>query len=113
YGGAYLTGSTQAPPFFAFVQIFMFAMLGVSASDNLLLLFVFWELTSIASYFLIGLAHSEASARKSALRALLITGAGGLALLAGILLLGEAGGTFSISELQKRSAIVQADSRYT
>ncbi len=113
YGGAYLKGSAQGPPFFAFVQLFMLAMLGITAADNLLLVFVFWELTSLASYFLIGLSHSDSAARKAALRALLVTGMGGLALLAGILLLGAVGGTFSIAELQERGELIQADPRYS
>ncbi|RYD37039.1 MAG: hypothetical protein EOP87_04335, partial [Verrucomicrobiaceae bacterium] len=102
YGGGYLKGSIQSPSFFAFVQIFMLAMLGVASSDNLLVLFVFWELTSIASYLLIGLSHQEEAARKAALRALLVTGTGGLALLAGILLVAAVGDSFSLAELQQR-----------
>lgn len=113
YGGSYLKGSAQAASFFAFIQLFMLAMLGVACSDHLLVLFIFWELTSIASYFLIGLSHSDPSARKSALRALLVTGVGGLALLAGILLLGAVGGTFSIAELQHRGDLVRASPLYT
>lgn len=112
YGGGYLKGSAQAAPFFAFVQLFMLAMLGVASADHLLVLFVFWELTSLASYFLIGLSHSDPTARKAALRALLVTGTGGLALLAGILLLGAAAGTFSLAELQERGDIIRADPRY-
>lgn len=112
YGGGYLKGSAQAAPFFAFVQFFMLAMLGVASSDHLLVLFVFWELTSLASYFLIGLSHSDEAARKSALRALLVTGTGGLALLAGILLLGAAGGTFSLAELQEHGNVIRESPLY-
>ena len=112
YGGGYLRGSPQASPFFAFVQLFMLAMLGVASADHLLALFVFWELTSLASYFLIGLSHADLAARKAALRALLVTGSGGLALLAGILLLGHVAGTFSLAELQERGDLIRADQRY-
>jgi multicomponent Na+:H+ antiporter subunit A len=112
YGGSYLSGTPQAGPFFVFVQLFMLAMLGVASADNLLLLFVFWELTSIASYFLIGLSHHDEAARKSALRALLVTGSGGLCLLAGILLLGSAGGTFRLSELQTMGDVIRGHAYY-
>ncbi len=112
YGGGYLKGSPQAPPFFAFVHLFMLAMLGIASSDNLLLLFVFWELTSLASYLLIGLSHQESAARKAALRALLVTSAGGLALLAGILLLGAEAGTYSLVALQNSGDLIRNSSLY-
>jgi len=112
YGGGYLKGSAQAAPFFAFVQLFMLAMLGVASSDHLLVLFIFWELTSLASYLLIGLSHSELAARKAALRALLVTGTGGLALLAGILILGSVGGTYSLAELQTKGDLIRSSPMY-
>jgi multicomponent Na+:H+ antiporter subunit A len=62
-------------------------MLGVVFSDDVFVLFVFWELTSIASYLLIGFKHDKQEARDAARQALLVTGAGGLALLAGLVLL--------------------------
>lgn len=112
YGGGYLKKTPQAVPFFAFVQLFMLAMLGLAASDNLLVLFIFWELTSLASYLLIGLSHDNPDARKAALRALLVTGAGGMALLAGILLLGTVGGSYSLAELQTRGDLVKESPFY-
>jgi len=112
YGGGYLKGSAQSAPFFGFVQLFMLAMLGVASADNLLVLFVFWELTSVASYLLIGLNHQDETARKSALRALLVTGGGGVALLAGILLVGAVGGSFSLSELQGRGDLIRSSPFY-
>jgi len=78
---------------------FMTAMLGLVLADNLLLLFVFWELTSITSFLLIGFDSERESAKRAALQALLVTALGGLALLAGLVLLGLAGGTFQISSL--------------
>ena len=66
-------------------------------------LFVFWELTSISSYFLIGFDHDRETARAAALQALLVTGGGGLALLAGFLLLGQAAGTMEISSLLRNA----------
>jgi multicomponent Na+:H+ antiporter subunit A len=75
------------------------SMLGLVTADDLIAVFVFWELTSITSYLLIGLQHTKASARAAALQALLVTGMGGLVLLAGLLLLGQAAGTFSLAAL--------------
>jgi len=73
------------------------AMLGVVLADNLFVLYVFWELTSITSYLLIGFEDKKGSARAAALQALLITAAGGLAMLAGFVMLGQAAGTYSLS----------------
>lgn len=112
YGAAYLRESPLTPRFLGLVQLFMLAMLGVAGSDHLLALFVFWELTSIVSYFLIGLPHEDSAARKAALRALLVTASGGVALLAGILLLSAAGGTSSIAELQQRGDLIRSHPHY-
>ncbi len=75
------------------------SMLGVVLADNLLLLYVFWELTSVTSYLLIGFEDQKGSARAAALQAILVTGAGGLAMLGGFVLLGQAAGTYSLSEI--------------
>ncbi|MEZ5237752.1 MAG: proton-conducting transporter membrane subunit [Microthrixaceae bacterium] len=75
------------------------AMLGIVWADGLLTLFVFWELTSITSFLLIGFEDRSTTARAAAQRAFLVTGLGGLALLAGLVLLGLQGGTTSISAL--------------
>lgn len=79
--------------------IFTAAMLGVVTAANLLVLFVAWELTSITSYLLIGWTDQDARARAAALQALLTTGAGGLAMLGGFVLIGEAAGTYSLAAL--------------
>ncbi len=81
------------------LTLFAGAMLGVVLSDHLLALFVFWELTSVTSYLLIGNDDTNPRTRDSALNALLITGAGGLALLAGLVLIGQAADTYRMSEL--------------
>lgn len=81
------------------LTLFAGAMLGVVLSDHLLALFVFWELTSITSYLLIGNDDRNPRARDAALSALLITGAGGLAMLAGLIMVGRSGGTYRLSEL--------------
>jgi len=99
YAGAYLEGNPDIGRFYVSLIAFMGAMLGVVLADDLIAMFVFWELTSITSYLLIGFKHEKAYARKSALQALLVTGGGGLALLAGVILLASAGGTTSITGL--------------
>ncbi len=87
YSGAYLGEQAGGGRFFAYLLLFMGAMLGLVLSDNVITLFVFWELTSISSYLLIGFHHHTETSRASALKALLVTGAGGLLLLAGLLLM--------------------------
>jgi multicomponent Na+:H+ antiporter subunit A len=77
----------------------MGSMLGLVLSDNVIALFVFWELTGFTSYFLIGFEHDRPEARRAALQALLVTGAGGLALLAAGILLWQAGGTTSLFQM--------------
>lgn len=104
YAAGYLAGKKDLGRFYLYLFGFMGAMLGVVSSDHLILLFVFWELTSITSYLLIGYYHNEAKSRAAALQALLVTGAGGLCLLAGVILLGRMAGTFLISELLQMDA---------
>jgi multicomponent Na+:H+ antiporter subunit A len=79
--------------------LFAGAMLGVVLSDQLIALFIFWELTSITSFLLIGNDDTNARARAAATQAIFITGAGGLVLLAGLIIIGQAGGSYQISEL--------------
>src|SRR5690606_12226388 len=96
YARTYLKGHVYFDRFFGYLFLFMSAMLGLVLADNALLLFIFWELTSISSFFLIGFNNDQVSSRKSALTALSITGLGGFFLLAGLLLLGNIAGTYSI-----------------
>lgn len=112
YAGGYLAEHPQLGRFYAFLLVFMSSMLGVVLADNLIVLFVFWELTSLSSYLLIGFYHTESESRASALQALLVTGSGGLALLAGFVLLGLAGGSWELSMLLSRAEIVQAHPLY-
>ncbi len=112
YAGGYLKGNPNLGRFYAWLLVFMAAMIGVALSDNILLLFVFWELTSISSYMLIGYEHERESARFSALQAFLVTGLGGLALLAGLLLLGMAGDSFELSVLLQKGDVLRADALY-
>lgn len=99
YASGYLKGNAQIGRFYLFFFMFMASMLGVVLSDNLILLFIFWELTSLSSYFLIGFYHEDENSRKSALQALLVTGIGGLVMLAGFLMMGQMGGNMSLSAL--------------
>src|SRR6476620_8686737 len=75
------------------------AMFGLVTADDLLLLFIFWELTTVLSYLLIGYARTRLSARRSALQALVVTTAGGLAMLVGLIMLGSTAGTYRISAI--------------
>ncbi len=104
YAAGYLHGKKDLGRFYLYLFGFMGSMLGVVSSDHLVALFVFWELTSISSYLLIGYYHTAARSRASALQALLVTGTGGLAMLAGILLLGRMAGTYRVSELNALDA---------
>ncbi|MFC3340645.1 hydrogen gas-evolving membrane-bound hydrogenase subunit E [Paracandidimonas soli] len=99
YASAYLPRTWQTPRFFATLNVFMVSMLGAVISDDLLGLIVFWELTSLSSFMLIGYDPTRAECRRSAQQGLLITVAGGLAMLAGVILLGALTGTYRISEL--------------
>ena len=99
YSSAYFDKPAEYVRFSSYTLIFMTAMLGIVLSDNLLLIFVFWELTSITSYLLIGFKHEKLEAREGARRALLVTGAGGLAMMAGFLLAGITAGTFELTAL--------------
>ena len=91
YASAYMAGHHQTGRFFGLLHAFLISMLGVVTADNLLLLFVFWEATTVFSYLLIGFNHESDEARESARQAILVTGGGGLALLIGILMLPSAG----------------------
>ncbi|MBQ0743997.1 MAG: DUF4040 domain-containing protein [Pseudomonas sp.] len=106
YSGAYLHDHPQLGRFYAYLLVFMMAMLGLVLADDLIAMFVFWELTSIASYLLISFNHEKPASRRAALQALLITGGGGLALLAGLVLLGIAADTWQFSQL--KAELVQA-----
>ncbi|MFN7633763.1 MAG: proton-conducting transporter membrane subunit, partial [Acetobacteraceae bacterium] len=109
YASAYMKGDPMLHRFLAVLTLFMAAMLGSVLDDDLVLLFLFWEMTSLASFLLIGYKSEQEKARKSAVQGLLVTVGGGLALLAGILLLGSVAGTYRISEIAARADVVTAD----
>lgn len=112
YASAYLKNHPFIDRFFGYLCLFMAAMLGMVLSDNILLLFVFWELTTISSFFLIGFNNTSESSRKSAITALSITGIGGFFLLAGLILLSQIGNTYSISELILVSSTITEHNLY-
>lgn len=91
--------------FYAALSAFMGAMLGVALADDLLLLFVFWEITSITSFLLIGYFYEEEHARRGAMTALLVTSLGGLAMMAGFVMVGVITDTYRISELMGNAAL--------
>jgi multicomponent Na+:H+ antiporter subunit A len=99
YASRYLEGHPQAGRFYSSLFAFMGAMLGVALSDNILTLFVFWELTGFTSFLLIGFEHEQEGARAAALQALIVTGGGGLALLAAGVLLIDVTGTASLAAM--------------
>ena len=112
YAHHYLGDDDPAGKFFSTLMLFMAAMLGIVLSDNLLLLMVFWELTSISSFLLVGYWKHRADARDGARMALAITGGGGLAMLGGFVLLGQIAGTYEISQMLDKASLIQADARY-
>lgn len=99
YATGYMKGHEHYGRFIMFLLLFMSSMLGLVLSENLIGLFIFWELTSITSFLLIGFDTQKEESRSAALQALLVTGGGGLALLGGLILLGQAGGSYSITTL--------------
>ncbi|MHB2266547.1 hydrogen gas-evolving membrane-bound hydrogenase subunit E [Aliihoeflea sp. PC F10.4] len=105
YAGAYFAEkpASEGGRFIAFILMFMTAMLGTVLADDLVVMFVFWEATSLISFALIGFDARTYEARRAALQSLLVTGGGGLALFAGILLIGAELGTFSFSEVALRA----------
>ncbi len=113
YAGSYFGNHPHSGRFYTLILMFMTAMVGIVVAGNLILLFVFWEITSITSYLLIGFNHEKEEARKSALRALVITGSGALAMLAGIILMGFVAGTYEISVLLEKADLIQQSPFFT
>ena len=99
YSIYYLSSADSLPHFYAYLLLFMGAMLGVVLSDNLLVLYVFWELTSISSFLLIAFWYHRKNSRYGAQKSLLITVFGGFGMLAGFLMLHTITDTFSIREI--------------
>ncbi|CUW88093.1 MULTISPECIES: putative monovalent cation/H+ antiporter subunit A [Agrobacterium] len=107
YAGGYMKVHPQQGRFLSFLLLFMGAMLGVVVSDSLLMLFVYWELTSITSFLLIGFDHARPAARRAALQALVVTGGGGLLLLAGLIFIWDMSGMTQLSMLVRGGDILR------
>jgi len=112
YAAYYLDPADPAARFFAALLLFMGAMLGLVLADNLLLLVVFWEATSVSSFLLIGFWNRREDAREGARMALTITGAGGLALLGGVVLIGHIVGSFSLDAVLASGTTLRAHPLY-
>jgi len=112
YSGGYLKGHLDQGRFFSFIFLFMGAMLGLVVSDSLLMLFIFWELTSITSFLLIGFDHEREAARRAALQALVVTGGGGLLLLAGLLLIWSTTNATDLSTLLQSGDLLRGNPYY-
>ncbi len=108
----YLARDEDTGRFFASLMLFQGAMLGIVIAGNVLLLLVFWELTSLASFLLIGFWQHKPEARQGARMALAVTGGGGIALIGGMLLLGLAAGSFDLAAILARGDIVRASPLY-
>ncbi|MBN8759359.1 MAG: monovalent cation/H+ antiporter subunit A [Thiobacillus sp. 65-69] len=112
YARYYMSPDDPVPRFFSFFLAFMGAMLGIVLSGNLIQMAMFWELTSLASFMLIAYWHHRADARQGARMALTVTGAGGLALLGGVLLLGHMAGGYDLDTVLAARETVQAHAWY-
>jgi multicomponent K+:H+ antiporter subunit A len=112
YAAWYLDPKDPARRFYVFLLLFMGAMLGVVLADNLLLLVVFWELTSLSSFLLIGYWHQRDDAREGARMALAVTGAGGLCLLGGVLLIGHIVGSFKLDVVLASGDVIRQHPLY-
>ncbi len=106
YARYYLSERDSMPRFYAYLMLFMTAMLGIVLSGNLLQLWLFWELTSISSFLLISFWWHKAEARRGARMALTVTGAGGLALLAAFLLIGQVVGSYDLQLVLASSELI-------
>ncbi len=112
YARYYMSPNDPVPRFFAFFLAFMGAMMGLVLSGNLIQLALFWELTSLFSFLLIGYWHHRKDARRGARMALTVTGTGGLCLLAGMLVLGHIVGSYDIDRVFAAAAQVKAHPLY-
>lgn len=99
YSIFYLSEKESLHHFYCYLLLFMGAMLGVVLSDNLLVLYTFWELTSVSSFLLIAFWHHRKASRAGARKAMVITVTGGISMLAGFLMLAQIAGSFSIREI--------------
>jgi len=112
YARFYLSREDPMGRFYTFLLLFQGAMVGIVLSDNILLLLVFWELTSLSSFLLIGYWSHLPESRQGARMALTVTGTGGLAMIAGMLILGNLADSYDLSVILTRKETIQASSLY-
>ncbi|WP_040727163.1 monovalent cation/H+ antiporter subunit A [Thiomicrorhabdus sp. Kp2] len=112
YARYYLAQKDSMGRFYAYLMMFMGSMLGIVLSENVLQLVIFWELTSITSFLLISYWQHRRDAREGARMALAITGAGGLALLGGVLLLGHIVGSYQLSDILLQGELIRNHNLY-
>ena len=112
YARFYLSSSDPMGQFYTYLLLFQGAMLGIVLSDNVLLLLVFWELTSLSSFLLIGYWKHRPEGRQGARMALAVTAGGGLALIAGMLILGDIVGSYDMTVILTQKEAIQASDRY-
>lgn len=112
YARYYLAAKDCMGRFFAYLLMFMGSMLGIVLSENLIQLVIFWELTSLSSFLLISYWQHRKDAREGAIMALVITGGGGLALMAGVLMLGNIVGSYNLTEVLAAGDLVRSHELY-
>ena len=112
YARYYMSPDDPVPRFFAFLLAFMGSMLGIVMAGNVIQMVFFWELTSLFSFLLIGYWHHGAAARDGARMALIVTSAGGLCLLAGVLVIGQIVGSFDLDVILASGEIIRAHPLY-
>lgn len=109
YAASYMDHGTERLRFLSLILAFMAAMLGAVFANDVILFFVFWELTSVLSFLLIGFKSKDPEARRAANQALMVTAGGGLALLAGLLLVANIAGTTEITAIVAQGEAIAAD----
>ncbi|MGV6889343.1 monovalent cation/H+ antiporter subunit A [Rhodophyticola sp. SM2404] len=112
YARFYLSGADPMGQFYTYLLMFQGAMLGIVLSDNILLLLIFWELTSLSSFLLIGYWKHLPEGRQGARMALTVTGAGGLAMIGGMLILGNIAGSYNLTDILAAGDLIRASEWY-
>ena len=112
YAYYYLNPRNSLSKLYLLLMLFMASMLGISLSNNLILLLIFWELTSISSFLLVGYWSNYEAAQRGSRMALTITGMGGLAMLGGFILLGQITGTYQIDQILTMKNQIQSHSLF-
>ncbi len=112
YARFYLPADEAMGRFLSLLLLFQGAMLGIALSGNILLLLIFWELTSLSSFLLIGFRSDKPEGRQGARMALAVTGGGGLALIGGLLLLGNIAGSYELADILAGGDLIRASPLY-